>query len=518
MKTGLVFSGGIGKVDDPMSTVVLLGDSIHWGYNLQTNNTIAYYMQKRINQSYDYSPAPWGLGNDLVARSITTDDVSNKTSFNGGTTGVLRHITGSGNITNPNIGMMPFSANTNSSVGVSVTGLSGWNNGGVALGSNTGSGAGKLSFTVNYPDNIIGLDAYLTVKVMGQGYFRISRSGTDGTNQYDFSVGGAIYGQTVSGSSSLYVTTDNYQYLNYTYPSAGRFQPKVDSYIYASGFPTGSNALRISSYPTAFPNYIHLQNNAALSIITKFDWHAAHPIDYKVGPFFLDGLNYTQNYTIEWLTSGYSTISSGSPIITGIHPFTRAPSTMPIIQVHARNHYGITDYYAASTPTTVTRAATSIRQSTFINPSFGESGYPTSKYATYIICCGIFNIVDSANSRQLTPTQYYTALNDLATNLKTCPSKGDLESYSQWIPDSNVRIILSIPPTPIGWNPPTGYTFGDYKRQIINLANNLGCSYVDLSAVLTSSADYQDDGLHPNAAGAEKIAKRYINMLQLLQI
>ena len=121
MKTGLVFSGGIDSVTDPISTVVLVGDSIQWGYNLQANNTIAYYMQKRINESYGYTPAKWGLGDDIVARSITTDDLSNKTSFNGGTTGVLRHITGSGNITNPTIGMMPFSACTyNSSNGGSV--------------------------------------------------------------------------------------------------------------------------------------------------------------------------------------------------------------------------------------------------------------------------------------------------------------------------------------------------------------------------------------------------------------
>lgn len=515
MKTGLVFSGGIEKVADPLSTVVLVGDSIHWGYNLQTNNTIAYYMQKRINESYDYTPATWGLGNDIVARSITTDDVSNKTSFGGGTTGVLRHITGSGNITNPTIGMVPFSANTNSSVGGSVTGISGWNNGGIQLGANTGSGAGKLTFTVNYPDNIIGLNAYLNIKAMGQGHFKVTRVGADGTNPYYFGVGGAIYGQTTSGSNSFYITYN--QWLDYIYPSAARDQPKVDSYVYASGFPTGPNALRISSIPTAFPNYGYFKSNAPLSITSKFDWHAAHPIDFKIGPFFLDGSNFTQNYTIEYYPSSYSTISNGAATITGIHPFTRSPSSMPIVQIHARNNYGITDYYAAAA-NTVTRAATIIRQNTFSNPSFAESADPLNKYATYILCCGIFNIIDDSSSRQLTPTQYYTALSNLATNLKTCPSKGDLEGYLQWIPDSNVRVILSIPPTPIGWTPPTGYTFGDYKRQIINLANNLGLSYIDLSSVITSSADYQADGLHPNAAGAEKIAKRYINMLQLLQI
>ena len=49
MKTGIIFSGGIDSVTDPISTVVLVGDSIQWGYNLQANNTIAYYMQKKIN-------------------------------------------------------------------------------------------------------------------------------------------------------------------------------------------------------------------------------------------------------------------------------------------------------------------------------------------------------------------------------------------------------------------------------------------------------------------------------------
>jgi hypothetical protein len=519
MKTGIIFSGGIDSVTDPISTVVLVGDSIQWGYNLQANNTIAYYMQKRINESYGYTPTKWGLGDDIVARSITTDDVSNKTSFSGGTTGVLRHITGSGNITNPTIGMMPFSACTyNSSNGGSVTNMSGWNNGGVMLGPDTGSGVGKLSFPVIYPNNIIGSDGYLSIKIMGNGSVKVS-NGSD--INYTASVGGRISARVFQQDNYPLIQEMDY-YTNYQLSSQPQYNnPKLDSYMYVPGysFPTGSNALRFITWPGTngsgmFNAYL---SNSSPSfgqyyIATYFQWHTGYPVNHKIGPFLLDGSNYNQNFTIEYL--------SGSPVITGIHPFVRSPSSMPIIQIHARNYYGINDYYSSLSDSVDKRPHNLIRASSFINPSWGESGYGGLKNVIYILSCGMVNIFDGNNSRQITPTKYYEQLYNLASKMSTPLTNGTITNYesSYYSTTEKSRVVLSIPPIPIGWDPPTGYTFGDYKKQIINVSNNLGLSYVDLSTVLTSSADYQADGLHPNAAGAEKIAKRYINMLQLLQI
>lgn len=518
MKTGLVFSGGIDSVTDPISTVVLVGDSIQWGYNLQANNTIAYYMQKRINESYGYTPAKWGLGDDIVARSITTDDVSNKTSFNGGTTGVLRHITGSGNITNPTIGMMPFSACTyNSSNGGSVTTMSGWNNGGILLGPDTGSGIGKLSFSVKYPDSIIGLDGYISIKLMGTGSVKVSNSSDI---NYTASVGGNLVPRVFGSDNAVLIRETA---TGYTISSQPQYtQPKIDSYMYRSGaptFPTGPNTLRFTEWPAStgigYLPRVPLSNTTpsfSNYIEATFEWHAGYPVNHKIGAFYLDGVNYNQNFTIEYL--------SGKPIITGIHPFVRSPINMPIVQIHARNSYGINDFYSSYSDTIDKRPHNLIRASSFLNPSWGELGYGGQKNIVYILACGIVNIVDGDNSRQITPSKYYEQLYNLASKMSTSLTNGTITNYqsSNYTTTEKSRVVLTVPPIPIGWNPPTGYTFGDYKRQIINVANNLGLSYVDLSTVLTSSDDYQADGLHPNAAGAEKIAKRYINMLQLLQI
>jgi lysophospholipase L1-like esterase len=515
MKTGLVFSGGIDSISDPITTVVLVGDSISWGYGLEANNTIAYYMQKRINESYGYTPAKWGLGDDIVARSITTDDISNKTSFNGGTTGVSRHITGSGNITNPTIGMMPFSACTyNSSNGGSVATISGWNNGGVMLGPDVGSGVGKLTFSVKYPDNVIGSDAYLSIKMMGNGYVRV-QNGAD--VNYLESVGGSLSMRVFSSSTTTLVRETDTSYTLSSQPQNNH--PKIDSYFYASGFtfPTGPNTLRFTTWPG--PNgsgsfNANLSNNTPSfgSYIERFfDWHTGYPINKKIGPNYLNGSNFNQTFTIEY--------ASGSPVITGIHPFVRSPSNMPIIQIHGRNSYGINDYYSSLSDSVDKRPHNLLRANVFLNPAWGEYGYGGVKNIIYIIQAGIVNIVDAGNSRQITPTKYYEQLYNMASKLMTPLTNGTITNYqSIYYPTTEKsRVVLTIPPIPIGWNPPTGYTFGDYKKQIISVANNLGLSYIDLSTVITSSADYSDN-LHPNAAGAEKIAKKYINMLQLLQI
>lgn len=518
MKTGLVFSGGIKRVSDPISTVVLVGDSLQWGYNLEANNTIAYYMQKRINESYGYTPAKWGIGDDIVARSITTDDVSNKTSFSGGTTGVLRHITGSGNITNPTIGMMPFSANTyNSSNGGSVTTMTGWNNGGVMLGPDTGSGIGRLSFSVKYPDNIVGSDAYISIKMMGVGAVRVS-NGVD--VNYTANVGGNLYLRVFSQGNYHVLYESRYSSSLLT-SQPQNSHPKIDSYFYTSGFtlPTGSNALRFATWPgpNGSGNFNFYSSNDTPSFGTTyierfFDWHAGYPVNHKIGPNYLSGSNFNQNFTIEYL--------SGSPVITGIHPFVRSPYTMPIVQIHARNYYGINDFYSSKSDSVDKRSHNLIRANVFVNPAWGEYGYGGEKNITYILSCGIVNIVDGNNSRQITPTKYYEQLYNLASKMSTPLTNGTITNYQSeyYTTTEKSRVVLTIPPTPIGWSPPSPYTFGDYKKQIINVSNALGLSYVDLSNVLTSSADYQADGLHPNAAGAEKIAKRYINMLQLLQI
>lgn len=138
----------------------------------------------------------------------------------------------------------------------------------------------------------------------------------------------------------------------------------------------------------------------------------------------------------------------------------------------------------------------------------------------------IYVIFDSYNSivtpgRQLTPSQYYTDLGTLASQLIT--SSG-----------GSATIILTMPMPPngaSGFVPEAPYDYHDYNKQIRALAKAEGYGFVDQSIIPSLPSIYQNgnsqssfwpDNIHPVGVGGggnipvtQSMARRFINAIGL---
>jgi lysophospholipase L1-like esterase len=470
--TTSIYSSNGGK----RNNLVLIGDSITWGYGLEANQTIGYLLQQKINSHYNFTPATWGGGNDIVARSITTDDVSTYAAFNGGTTGVARHITGSGYIFNPGYGIYPFSAYTHGEDQIYIGGniiRSGWNNGGICL-----LPTGKLSFNVNFPTTN---KAYFLVTAMGAGQFSIKVNGVDLSGMTNIIVGGTYTGTVTKGDNRI--TNVSIIYGNIV---TGSYVANYDGSFYP--------AYEVATTVTDYSNNT-ITMSAVSPITGTYTFYALRPTPqiYVLGPVGASG---SATYSIEQ--------TAGVPVITSLHPTPEFPTEYTSVQIHARNSYGITDFSATDEkiPGLIAGCNTSSVEELI---SAGKNSR-----AVYMIFCGIVNMIDTGTvgvvtyDRRITPAQYRDKLSLLALYLSNKVNR----NYG--------RVILVVPAIPTGGSKNNLLSiFPEYREQIIDLAKNFRMSYIDLTQVPMTSSDYQDDGLHPSASGAVKISKFIINKLGL---
>ena len=463
------FSGAVKTTYQGLrQSLVFIGDSITWGNGLTNQTqTIAYQIQQHINSKYAYTPATWGGTGayDIVARNVTLDDTT-VSPFNGGqfSAGPILDVSNA-TVSAAGVGIYPFSANTGNPT--TVTGIPGWNDGAIVLTS------GSITFAANYPNTTNG---YMFIGAMGAGQFQLLQGGTVlGTGTV-----GAVLTGTVSNGSTIMTN------ISVTYGTI-----TTGSYMYAAGFPTGNDATTVSTYTNGSTS---LTMSTASPITGTYTFYSLAGLTQKVliGPFSANGAS---TYSIRH--------SVDLPVITMLHPTTIYPSTYTTVQINARNSYGIADY-SSRTNDAIEREIMAMTIHDDIAITGGYAARPT-----YIISAGINDIV----ARPLTPAEYSTELTRLANALQNTgnPNHG--------------RVILTVPliPTaaaflPGGLYPPggtgSGFTYGDYRKAIIDVAKTLGLSYIDLSRLKLTPSDYTD-GLHPNNTGTAKIAKHYISMLEL---
>jgi hypothetical protein len=88
----------------------------------------------------------------------------------------------------------------------------------------------------------------------------------------------------------------------------------------------------------------------------------------------------------------------------------------------------------------------------------------------------------------------------------------------------NGEVVLTIPHLPSPYTPfPSPYTpfttiepRVNYNNAVVEVANELGIHYVDLSALGMTATNYLADGINFNYSGSIKIANKYIEDLGLL--
>jgi len=125
----------------------------------------------------------------------------------------------------------------------------------------------------------------------------------------------------------------------------------------------------------------------------------------------------------------------------------------------------------------------------------------------YVIALGTvsmyFNTVSASppGDRRISPSAYLTELNALIDAIQTVSPTSP--------------IVLTYPPTPnsASWYILPGFTRSDYDDVIQFVSNSRRLPTVDLRTTLTN-ADYSD-GLHPTVAGQTKLGTAYINGLGL---
>jgi len=526
-------------VTDPKTArnIIFLGDSITWGYNLNVTETIPYLIQNRIDSSFGFSNVLWGTNasnKDNVSRTISTDDVSIFASFKGGTTGVNRHIIGSGNIKTAAFGGDSFtSTGPTPGTGYSTVynqwygsawpwpfqsgnpsttpGLTGWNNGAVTLKESIGNGPGRLTFNVY--SRLSGDDQYyITVLANGAGRFAIKRivNGapvTLGTYSVGAKTVTRIYQHRgyVESPDSFGIISSEYQEIDSIPDNSQMYRPSFPliqfkwSEVMYGGYTPG--AMRYGGEtpdytPTSYNNTDHL---------TYF----MNPDPKKIvcGPFFTPAQNGYDFYTEQ---EHYIENVSDVPTIVGIQVSKANPIGRPLVQVHARNYYSLRDFsgtgYESGNIKSILNIATLPNVSIGSTPSLPNI---SSIGPIIVIALGTFDIVDS--SRQISPTEYITRISTIVDILL---------NYNNY-PNTLHRIILTIPP--LRASASINYPFNLYRKAIMQYVRDCNTSsyiykkisYIDLSRVKMEDTDYQSDNIHPTASGARKLANHYINMLSL---
>lgn len=564
------FSGAIKKAYQSKNTsIVFIGDSITWGYGLRYDQTIHHYIQDYLNNSNLYqseygskytTPTYWGwadnptdnTGMTIVGRNLHMDDLAKHSWLGYGDRKVFQqpiYSPDKSKIVTAGFGFYPFSSGLGIDGGLSSVaplvhdgGTFYWNNGSLSI-----TPGGQIQFKAKYPSTT---GNYLYLSMQGAGTFTVSQGST--VLRTD-SVGGVIRATSVEGSRTLAVSQVPYgtvivgsyilnqSNIDGSNPPAGAYNLQWPTY-------NGNQAadVDINATPAKQPT-----NTLAVNT-TDLTTGLTVPVD-PVRIIGLDGSNYITNYKIPYnITNGLWYALEPYPKIFKIGPFTSSggydtytitstadnPTLIGLwptmdnckmsVQVHGRNSYGIGDYATAydvnGLPTAPSTAdGHTIIQSernqnlimrTVFNDSAYQGGGSVNSPPIYIFSLGINNIIPTfttSPSRQYTPAQYKTALETLVTAF----TRSSNYNYG--------RVILTVPLIPLNLYTPLP-PYGDYRKVIIDLAKSNSWSYIDLSRIQLTSADYdmiippsepRNDGLHPGASGALKIAKYIINMLEL---
>jgi lysophospholipase L1-like esterase len=466
------FSGAVRPGYQTLRTsTIFVGDSITWGYGLDQNQNIGYGVQNRINAVLGYTPATWGNssgGLDICARNVIVDDTT-MSPFNGGAPPApyANPLLSPTSVLNAGLGTYPFSDTTNNSAGSNVsTAYPSTSNVPNAITLTNGA---KIAWNATYP----GSTGYIVVGLMGAGTVQVKQGSTI---IQTLTSGGQFNATVVSGSATMTLT------------SAVTGSLYVGAPLSGTGVPTSPVTTIVSYTGTNIGDTITMSATASSSS-TNTNYLALAPYMNSAG-----GLNVVGPFTVSSTSFSIENNSGSGAVVVGVlHPAVLFPTKYNEVQINGRNSYAISDYSSPSGDTIQKQIMATATQST---------NFPTtSSNPIYILSVGTVSLYDT--SRQLTPTQYQTQLSTLATALKN-------SAYVNY-----GRIILTVPPVPSGsYTLLSTYTLNDYRFKIIELAKTLGCGYIDLSQVRLTSSDYQADGLHPNATGAAKLAKKYISMLE----
>jgi lysophospholipase L1-like esterase len=471
------FSGAVRPGYQALRTsTIFVGDSITWGYGLNQNQTIGYNVQNRINTVTGLTQATWGnsaSGLDICARNVIVDDTTTSPFQGGAPPNGNTLLTQSGAVV-AGLGTYPFSDTTNNSSGSNVS--TAYPSTSVCPDAIALSSGASISWNATYPSST----GYIVVGLMGAGTVAVKKGAT--TIQ-TLTSGGFFNGTVSVGSPTITLTTAVTGTLVAGNPLyfAGITTSPVTTIVSFTGTSIGSTITMSANSP------VNAVGTACLALATNTSTAGG------LNVVTVSGATGTDSYTISNSSAG-----STSVVVTVLHPTTLLPTTYNEIQINARSSYAISDYSSPSGDTIQKQIMTTATQSATGAPS-------TASAPIYILSAGTVNLYDNGGAvdRRLTPTQYQTQLNTLATALKNSANL----NYG--------RIILTVPPVPTGSSTLLSpYTLNDYRFKIIELAKTLSCGYIDLSQVKMTSSDYQADGLHPNSTGAAKLAKKYISMLE----
>lgn len=527
------FSGSVKKIyRQKRQSLIFVGDSIVWGAYLNSpSQNFTDLIQKYINDKYGYTGINWGwndfIGNTrtICARNVTMDDVdihpylgynpdaqfrygpllydgSHETYFNGRAT------------FDASFGVYPFSASTGISGRTFIErgtteSIQGWRTGAITLGVD-GSKRSSIQFRANFSGN--SGQGYLFLGMMGAGQFQVFAdsspikyfNGTDYVFYPDYSrfyIGHKFTARATNGSTIL----DQITPLNGDW---GAGNSLVGSYLYADGnaliSPSGDYAARITGTTGNGTTTITMNYMSPVSGTYTFWALEGSTRKWILGPFQASG---DIHFSID--------VDEFVPVITMIAPTSPYPSTYTTVQTHGRNGYCLIDY--ASNPNypfsgNVDVAAKQIMATVIHDEKAITEGY--ADRPTYVITVGINDIPGSGS-----PDYYKANLKRLASAFKNT----NYENYG--------RVIFAIPMnTRVGRE-----NFYLYRKAVIDAAKELGCDYIDLNRVKLEYSDYNmgwpgpnpngdngfnpfNDGVHPGATGNQKIAKYFINMLELNQI
>lgn len=508
------FSGAVrpGYQTNRTSTL-FVGDSITWGYKINQNQTIAYNVQKQINTTKGLvtggtygAQATWGgssPGLDICVRNVIIDDTTT-TPFNGGAPPDGTPLLSPTSVANAGLGVYPFSDTTGNT------------NGGDVSSSYTGTfpdaitlqPGSNITWTANYPSST---NAYILVGLMGAGTVNIKQNGTTFTS---LTVGGIFTASIVSGSTTMTLTSNvtGTLYAPNSFSTGSILYPNSGTGIPYAAYPATTGTTISSFTGQTSGNTITMSAAATLTKSDTFLALAPNTSPNGSIPFVVTiptspGAAGTNTYTI----ANDATGSGANVVVTMLHPTMYLPPSYNEVQINGRNSYAISDFSSPSGDTIAKQIMGTVTQARSAS---------TSSPPIYILSVGTVSLYDSGShtggsvDRRLTPAQYSAQLSTLATAFTN-------SSYYNY-----GRIILTVPPVPAN-NSPAGawtllspYTLNSYRQAIIALAKTLGCGYIDLTRVLltwnatSSLSDYQDDGLHPTAQGAAKLAKYYNSMLE----
>lgn len=471
-------------------SLVFIGDSITYGAVLVQDQSYAfpYKIQQRINSKYGFTPATWGggfmgqpggslAGIDIAARNISMDDLLKEYGDPTRTTSSWIYlnrqftegppISPDGTFFDATFGMYPFSASTGIS-GRTIAQPSNeaiWNTGAITLGSPNGI----LRFGARYPSN----QGYLIIGVMGAGQYQVL---VNGDPIGGIQTTGAKFTATATSGSAILTN------ISLIYGSIS-----TDSYIYADAnalsSPYGDTANSVSSY--TFPT---LTMSVPSPVSGNYTFWTLEGSTKRVilGPFSTRYNGYNDAFEIRWVDF--------VPVFTMLHPTAEYPSTYTTVQVHGRNGYRIEDYSSEPNYPFSGNADVAAKQimATVIHNDYDIAAGIASR-PTYVLSVGV-------NDMSGTP------VSDYKSRLKRLASALQNPNYRNY-----GRAVLTVPMNPI----PGRGNFDAYRRAVIEVASELKCSYVDLSLLNLTSADYVGDGLHPNGVGTTKIANYYIKMLGL---